>query len=60
MSYRTVTVDIFRKNCPQILDTIQINVPVDQNQSVTVTSQQGLFKATLQKGSLEVIKVQEG
>jgi hypothetical protein len=59
LAYQKVLITVYRKNCDKVLDTIELNVPLDPNQSVTVTSHEGMFKATLQKGSLEVQRVQE-
>lgn len=48
VKYFTVQVEIRRKGCAQIVDTITINIPSSDNQQVVQTSKQGMFKATYQ------------
>lgn len=59
LRYQTVVVSIYRKNCNQLLDTLVINVQKDPNEFVPANSKEGFFKASLQKGTLEVQRVKE-
>jgi hypothetical protein len=54
LALNTVDVQITRKGCSQVLDSIHIAVPSDRNKVVQATSANGYFEATLQPGQLDI------
>jgi hypothetical protein len=54
LALTSVDIQITRKGCAQVLDTIHIAVPADQNKVVQATSANGFFVATLQPGQIDV------
>jgi hypothetical protein len=49
-----INVQITRKGCSQVLDTIHIAVPSDQNKVIQATSTNGYFVATFQPGQVDI------
>lgn len=60
VKYHSIRVEIRRKDCPDVIDTITINVPASDNQQVAQTSVNGKFKATYQLHTVEVEPINQG
>jgi hypothetical protein len=54
LALSNVEIQITRRGCSEVLDTIHIAVPSDQNKVIQATSAKGYFSATLQPGQIDI------
>lgn len=54
LKFDTINLEITRKGCSKVLDTIHFAVPAEPNRIIQATSANGFFSATFQPGQVDV------